>query len=179
MWGTGSNEDLETLLRSSATIALVPAAGLTMLFIVFGRPMLVAGFGDFYGGANTVLVLLSLGYLITTASGSSALLLVLTGRQRSLVIATLWTAPVSLILIFVCGYTLGYLGVAAATAVAMGAMHAIYALTAMRTTGVNTFATLAPAQVIRIRDSLRRATADMREDRDAPPGTDRMGPGTH
>ncbi len=84
----GDQARLERLLRTTATLAAIPALAILGMLIIFGKPLLALLFGDFYSQAYSVLVILSLGQIASVLTGSCGFTLIMLGHQRMLFLHT-------------------------------------------------------------------------------------------
>jgi O-antigen/teichoic acid export membrane protein len=105
-------DKLQRIVRTSATIAAVPAAG-AGLILILGAPWILSfGFGPEYTKATPLLILLTLGQLGVILNGSVNMLLMLTGNQRVTMRLTALVAITSLLLQIVAALVAGTVGVA-------------------------------------------------------------------
>jgi O-antigen/teichoic acid export membrane protein len=84
LYAQGRKRELESTLRSTATLAGVPAFIIVVSFVLLGRPILGLIFGGYYRDAALILVLLSVGYLAAVWAGSCGVTLIMTGHQMVL-----------------------------------------------------------------------------------------------
>lgn len=88
----GDRTSLETVVRSVAAVAALPALVLSIGLVIFGKSILSIVFTDAYVSGYTVLVLLTLGRSLSTMFGPPMVLLSMTNYQfivrRVLLIAT-------------------------------------------------------------------------------------------
>jgi O-antigen/teichoic acid export membrane protein len=78
----GEQEKLQRLARQSARYAFVLAAPITLVFVLFGQPILGFVFGDQYAVSSYLpLVILAAGQLISVFFGSVGYLLTMSGRE--------------------------------------------------------------------------------------------------
>ena len=78
----------EVITRTAASASGLVALALTLAIVLVGRPGLAMIFGDFYGGAYPIIVLLALGQLVAVLAGPCGILLSMTGGQGMLLKAT-------------------------------------------------------------------------------------------
>jgi O-antigen/teichoic acid export membrane protein len=97
MYAQGKKRELERTLRATATLAGIPAFFVLVAFILLGRPVLGLVFGDYYQGAATVLILLSIGQFVNVWVGSCLLTLVMTGHQTAMMKIALISSLITLI----------------------------------------------------------------------------------
>jgi O-antigen/teichoic acid export membrane protein len=84
MYAQGRMRALERTLRPMATLAGIPALLVLLGFVLLGGPLLGLVYGGYYSAGATVLVLLSVGQLVSVWVGSCALTLAMTGHQSLL-----------------------------------------------------------------------------------------------
>lgn len=134
----GSSMTLESVLRSAAAVAMLPALLLAGVLYGFGEPLLSILFTPEYAGAFSVLVVLAFGRALSTAFGTPIVLLSMTHHQgvvtRVLAIAAILT---------LAGYAwvaepFGAVGVAAVSAGSVLLQGLALALTARHILGINT-----------------------------------------
>ena len=132
----GDHAGLEQLLSRSARFALVATVAVSTCLLLAG-PWLLSLFGEDYAAAWLPLAVLTLGYLVWAATGSSGSLLLLTGHQQlasgSLAAAT----GLILLLTIVLAPSLGALGVAIASSLSMSLNCVLRAVLASRFVGIN------------------------------------------
>ena len=174
LWASKEGSNLTRLLRGSATVSFAPALALTLLFAVAGRQVLAALFGEFYAAAYLPLVILSIGHLANTASGSATLVLSLVGLQSVPLRVSLVTAPLTVAGMILLGGPFGATGIAVCASVGMAAQGWLTALAAHRRARVASWMTVSLSDAAdiarllgsslgRIRATNRRA---IRENRD-------------
>ncbi|MFZ0446871.1 MAG: oligosaccharide flippase family protein [Bacillus sp. (in: firmicutes)] len=112
-YAQGKIKGLERTLRTVATLGIIPALGLFLLFITLGKFILSIVFGStIYGSGEFILILLALKQLINAWVGSTGTVLAMAGRQKQLMNITLWTGVASIILSILLGSIYGGVGVA-------------------------------------------------------------------
>jgi O-antigen/teichoic acid export membrane protein len=112
-------KELESALRSTATLAGLPAAAVLIFMMVFGSWLLTAVYGSsFYAGAESVLVILGFARLFAVATGSCGVALTMTGHQKLMMWITMFSAVFSFGLELVLVQPFGIVGVATATLIA-------------------------------------------------------------
>ena len=79
---TGERESLQDAVRIGTRIALGAALVMTMILFAFGRQVLTL-FGPEYADGYKILVVLTLGHLISAGAGPVGYLMSLTGHERS------------------------------------------------------------------------------------------------
>lgn len=110
----GKPRELERVLRSSATVTLVPVVLALAVFVVAGESLMSALFGDLFAAGGTVLAVLAVGDAVNTGAGSCGQVLLMTGHQRAMMMVTIASAIVSITAAVLLVDRWGMLGVAVA-----------------------------------------------------------------
>jgi len=139
---------LEKLLRSSATLAGIPAFIVLLTFIVFSGDILAVIYGDYYVLGGNVLAVLSVGYLFNVACGSCGIVLMMTGNGRIMMWITVFSTGVVLLSSYFAFQFFDVLGVACTVSGGMILQNILMVFSAKRMAGVWTY--MSP----RIRDGL-------------------------
>ena len=108
----GKLEQLEQMLRMGATGAGFPALVILLSFIFFGPGILSVVFGDFYSSGWVVLMILGFKQLIIVWNGACGTILMMTGRQKLLMVITIISGSLSIALSLFLGRIYGAAGVA-------------------------------------------------------------------
>jgi O-antigen/teichoic acid export membrane protein len=141
-YGQGDRRRVESTTRETAAIAVGAAALLATGCLVAGHVILRILFGSGYEGAYTVLVILVMGEVVQTATGSCGTALVMTGHHRQYSIL-LWSSVGATLLLDVIFYALmGAMGVAVATAAMLSIQNIAQATLVKRLAGFSTTADL-------------------------------------
>lgn len=98
LFAGGKKDDLRTLARGSATVAAIPSFALLGVYIVMPEIILGYAFGAGFEQASEALRILAIGSIIWGLTGSSGMVLTLTGHERSSMLGTF--IPGALFLIF-------------------------------------------------------------------------------
>ena len=134
--GGNRTRELELMLRTAASAAVVPSLCVLALFVFEGRHALSALFGPFYADANGILLIAAFSGVADVAAGAGGLALMMTGRGGQM----LWILSVASILALATKLVLvrryGGVGVAVGAAVGLAAQNAAMLLTAKRELGV-------------------------------------------
>jgi O-antigen/teichoic acid export membrane protein len=86
---TGNRQRLERLLQMGAVFNGIPAFVTVLVCVVFGRELLGLLYGSYYGEhGHTALALASVGHFINVMSGMAGALLMMTGHERAVMVAT-------------------------------------------------------------------------------------------
>jgi O-antigen/teichoic acid export membrane protein len=83
---------LEEMIRNSANLATLPTFLITLVVCLAAGPLLHLLFGEFYAEGSTALVVLCLSQLIFVALGPCEHLLAMSGKQRTVLAATMVSA---------------------------------------------------------------------------------------
>lgn len=144
LYADGRTREMEDLARTASTaVALLSAAAFAGLALL-GRPLLDLAFGDTYAGGWTILLILAVGTLWDTASGSAGYVLQMSGQHMRLLWLTLGAAAFKLCLSVVLGRLWGGHGIAVATAATLIALNVAMVHAARQQVGVRTFVYLQP-----------------------------------
>ncbi len=135
-YAQGRTAELQNLLRATATLAGLPALFVLGGFILFGEAILGLVYGDFYREGGTILVILTLGYLVSTWTGSCAITLALTGHQKMLMTITIITGALMITGGILSVNRYGMAGVAVATALGIALQSILMLLGARFATGM-------------------------------------------
>jgi O-antigen/teichoic acid export membrane protein len=136
--------DMERLLRSTATLAGIPALLALFLIIAFPVPILGTLFGPEYAPGSTALVILASANVVFVLCGSSDLALMMSGRQGKLLRVSLATGVTYLLVSpwFIAEY--GMYGAATASAVLIIAHNVLAMASVKRYVGVWSAASASP-----------------------------------
>ncbi len=115
----GRKKELEKVLRSTATLAAMPAAVFLVMFLFFARPILDILFGAYYTSGASVLRLLSVAQLFNVMVGSCGYTLLMTGHQKAMMGITLVSCSLAVGGGLAVVEPFGLEGVAAVSAVAV------------------------------------------------------------
>lgn len=108
----GDKQGMETILRSSALIAFLPALLLFVIYWFFGSQLLELIFGGGYGQGSPIMLILTGGYLVHILAGSPGFTLMMTGNQKPMMIITIIAATSMLLVGYLAGKAIGPSGVA-------------------------------------------------------------------
>lgn len=129
-------QELERMLRATAGVASLGAGILLVAFVFFGREFLGVIFGPFYADSAPILAVLAVGGMVSTLVGSCSMVLVMTGRQVSMMYATL----AGCIVVVVGGWWAaprhGPLGLAIAAGLGMAFQNVLMFILAKRQSGL-------------------------------------------
>jgi O-antigen/teichoic acid export membrane protein len=155
-YAQGRTETLQYVLRSTATVAGVPALVVLLGFMLFGGPILGVVFGDYYRQGALLLMALGFGYLVMVWMGSSGIVMAMTGHQTLQMVISTFAAAITIAAGFLSVQYYGALGVAVCTAAGMALQSVLEWLGTRFTTGMWTHMSLA---------SLPQLVRTWREDR--------------
>lgn len=121
----GDTRSLARLFRWTTLLATASAAPVLLIFIFFGRPLIDFTFGPEFEGAQPMMVVLSIGYLVNVMCGPVGSLLAMTGEERwaSRAFIIMSATSVTISLVFVT--LVGPLGVAFGTAFGFAGYHLV------------------------------------------------------
>lgn len=111
----GQKQRAEQILRTTATLVMIPVVVVLIVFIFFGDTLLGLIFGGYYRSGGTVLIILSLGQAANVYAGSCGYTLMMMGQQRILLFISIISAAVSVCCGLLWVQTWGATGVAVAT----------------------------------------------------------------
>lgn len=136
MHSQNNKEKLERVLRTTATIAGIPAFIVLVLFVAWGNNILALVFGDFYKSGGGILFILSLGQLANVWAGSCGLTLMLTGHQMTMLAITIVSGFITVAgaLLLVGPY--GAIGVASSAAFGMILQNVLMLVGVKRKVGI-------------------------------------------
>jgi O-antigen/teichoic acid export membrane protein len=149
MYFQGKKRQLENTLRTTATLAGIPAFLLLLTFILLGGPILGLVYGNHYQTGAVVLALLSCGHLANVWSGSAGLLLNMTGHQYPSMVITLFSAILVSAVALTTVHYLGIVGVAAGSALGLVSQNLMLVIYGRRVVSVKTYVDLSPSVLIR------------------------------
>jgi O-antigen/teichoic acid export membrane protein len=161
----GRTDDLEYVLRSVATLALVPAAIMLAAFLTLGGPIMSVTYGHFYRNGASVLAILCLARMVGVAAGPCANTLMMTGHQRTMMWITVGVAVASVASGIVMVHLFGTVGVASSTCLGQILQNGLALVFVHRRIGIWT---LARPSLDPLRDAILtgREAVDRRRGRD-------------
>jgi len=154
LYAVGRHEQLQRVLRATATLAGIPAFAVLLGFVLFGAFVLEQVYTPAYREAATVLSVLSVGYLINVWTGPCGVTLAMTGHQRTMMVSTGVSAALSVVGTFLVVSRFGITGAAAVSCAATILLNVWQWLAARYHTGLWTHATIPSRRDLR--DLLRR-----------------------
>jgi O-antigen/teichoic acid export membrane protein len=114
----GQTHQLERILRTTATLAAIPAFAVLAIFMLFGDTVLGLVFGNYYRVGATVLLILSLGQGANVYAGSCGYTLIMTGHRKTMMLISVASAAVGVTSGLAWVQSYGATGVAAGFAMA-------------------------------------------------------------
>ncbi len=109
---------LQKIITRSARLTFLVAIGMAVLLIL-SRHWLLLLFGQEFQEAGNVLIILTIGQLVSVAAGSVGLLLVMTGHERNTLFAIAISSAVTVVLNLLLSPFWGIAGAAVATTTSM------------------------------------------------------------
>ena len=131
-------EDLETLLRGAASMALAVSAAAVAVLAVGGQKVLDLLYGGYYGQAYGLLLVLAAGQVVNVASGPCATTLMMTGKARLVLVVSAVSCALMVGSAVVAFPFAGRNGVALAAAGALVFQNAVLWVLTKRHIGVRT-----------------------------------------
>jgi len=113
-------DELEKVLRGSATVSGVPAVIGLIILAVIGGKILELVYGGYYKAGVTVLAVLCIGQIINVILGSPGILLMMSGNERSLMIISSVCGVVGIATSFILIPSMSYLGAGIGLSVGVG-----------------------------------------------------------
>lgn len=136
----GDLDELQRVVTRSARLVFGFSGVVTLLFVVFGAPLLAAVFGAEYVGAYTPLVILLVGQFVNAVTGSVGYLLNMTGHERDTAKGVAIAALLNVLLNIILIPRWGMNGAAIATAVSLITWNLLLWRAVRIRLGINSFA---------------------------------------
>jgi O-antigen/teichoic acid export membrane protein len=134
MYPQGRKQELERTLRTTATVAGIPAFLALAAFILFGGPILSLMFGAGYRSGAPILALLSIAQLVNVWSGAGTITLSYTGHQAAIMTLTVAGGLVTVLAGLAVVGSYGAEGVAGAVAAGIAGYNlALWFVTKLKT----------------------------------------------
>ncbi|MFT7652236.1 MAG: O-antigen/teichoic acid export membrane protein [Candidatus Azotimanducaceae bacterium] len=137
MYNENRLEELQKTMQLISRAALLVAIPLFTLLVVGGEQLISFIYGDEFGAAYFVMIVLLVGQLVNIACGSVALLLNMTGHEDMVSKSLGWAFLASIILCFILVPSYGALGAAIAASSSMMLWHIVQLVRSIRTVRVN------------------------------------------
>lgn len=132
---------LEFILRGLATLATIPAVSTLLIFFVAGADILGLIYGDFYRAGAPALIIMTVGSVASVAAGSCGQSLIMSGHQKSLMIASMVSGLLTLTIELIVVQRYGILGVATAMAIGILFKNGLMLIANKYQTGIWTLVT--------------------------------------
>ena len=142
MYPQGRTRELERTLRTTATLAGIPAFLALAAFILFGGPILGLMFGADYRSGAPILALLSIAQLVNVWSGSGTITLSYTGHQAAMMTLTVAGGLVTVLAGLAVVGSYGVEGVAGVVAAGIAGYNLALWFVTKRKTGMSTHVSL-------------------------------------
>jgi O-antigen/teichoic acid export membrane protein len=136
IYALGDRKRLAELYRLCTKWTLYACLPLFLLVVTVPASLLEFVYGSSYSPAATPLIVLSISQLVTVVTAGSHTMLIMTGRQRTFVVAALACVVADLLLSRVLVPEFGLNGAAIATAASNGALNLISVLAVKRYLGI-------------------------------------------
>lgn len=129
-------DDLQRVLRTTATLAGLPSAMVLLFLIISGPHILSFLYGRFYSSAAPILVALSIGQLVNVLAGSCGMVLMMTGHQKAMMVISALVGTAVIPLSVYCGGRFGTTGIAWVAAAGLATQNLLMVLWARLRVGV-------------------------------------------
>jgi O-antigen/teichoic acid export membrane protein len=136
LYAQGRLAELESLLRTSATVESIPAVTVLIVYLFSAKLLLGIVYGPFYASGTTALIVLGIGQLINVGTGLCGTTLVMTGHQRSLLRLSIWSSLLTVALALLLARPLGVFGVAFAAGIGFTVQNLAMLLVVKRRIGI-------------------------------------------
>ncbi|HYO12097.1 MAG TPA: polysaccharide biosynthesis C-terminal domain-containing protein [Thermoanaerobaculia bacterium] len=144
----GRTAEMERLARTAATFVAALSATSLVGLLLLGRPLIRLAYGADYVGAWGILLVLAIGTLWDTFSGSAGFVLQMTGHHVLLLLFTLGGGVLNVILSLTLAPRWGGYGIALASSITLVAFNVATVSAVRRLVGVRTFVYLKPSEWI-------------------------------
>ena len=150
LYADGRKAEMERLARSASTAVAMASVVIFAGLLLLGRPVIGLFFDDLYLQGWGLALILAVGTLWDTASGSAGFALQMTGHHTRLLVLTAGAALLNVALGAPLGRLWGPYGIAVATTVTLILLNVVMVASARKLVGVRTFVYFEPAQWKRI-----------------------------
>jgi O-antigen/teichoic acid export membrane protein len=154
----GKKNNLERMLRTTATVAGLPSLLMLVGLIFCAGSILSLIYGEYYKGGAMVLALLGLGQVVNVWAGSCGLTLMMAGHQSTMMWISILLSGISIGVGILAASHFGIVGMAMVSAGRLICQNLLMLVFARKRVGVWTHAYLAPAQLVRLIKSVAHAT---------------------
>lgn len=149
------NARLQRILRAAATLVSVPMLVALAAYLFAPRLVLSLAFGESFRDAAPVLQWLTLGSMLIVVTGHSTQVLLMSGRQRTLMACSLAALAIYAGALYPAVHYFGVVGAAAVQSISFGLLACTVTLLAKWQVGIWTVASLRPSEVMAALNSLR------------------------
>jgi O-antigen/teichoic acid export membrane protein len=132
-------EDLEKILRSTATIAGVPSIIALLLIMILGKPLLLHLYGESYASGDLILTILAVANIINLATGVPGVLLMMSSKEKVLLAISIFSGSLSILLSFILVNRFDYIGVAVGSGAGIAVQNLLMAGYCYKKMHINTF----------------------------------------
>jgi|GEM_PF-619691 len=139
LYAKDEKQQIQRLMRFTATVSAIPSTVLLAVYLFYGDWVLERVFGEFYAGAQWVLVILSLGQLGNVWAGGTYHLMLMAGRDRALMVTNIVCLTVAIGGSYFSVDHFGMLGVACAFAGAVLLRNLIMPIYCYQQFGIKTY----------------------------------------
>lgn len=138
LYNAGEIKKLQKVVTISTRAVAALSFPIALIFIFFGKPIIGFIFGAEYVSAAPALAILCLGQLVNASAGPIALVLIMTGNDKYIVIGTATGLVVNLFLSFLLIPLLGLIGAAIGFSVSLSVWNVLLILISKNKVGINT-----------------------------------------
>jgi O-antigen/teichoic acid export membrane protein len=142
LYGAGETEKLQKLVTLSTRVAVAVSVPVAFVLMAWGEEIIALIFGDEYIPAAKALIILCLGQLVNASAGSVALILNMTGNDKSTVLGAATALVVNFMLAIILIPLLGLSGAAIGFAVSLTIWNVILMVMVKKKVGITTFLVL-------------------------------------
>ncbi|MBU2677841.1 MAG: oligosaccharide flippase family protein [Gammaproteobacteria bacterium] len=123
LYARNEKEQLETLLRSAATICALPSLTIVAILATLAPDVMNFVFGPFYAAGGTTLAVLVIGHGVNVMAGSPGVLLLMTGHQKFLMTSAVCSGLFGILVTYILAPQWGAAGAATGTATTLIAQN--------------------------------------------------------
>jgi O-antigen/teichoic acid export membrane protein len=158
MYARKRMRQLERLLRTISAVAGIPGILMVACYLVFGKEIMAAVYGDYYQQSAGVVAILATGCIVVLLSGTASATLMMTGHQVLMMAITAMACALSVVLCLVLVEEYGALGVATGMAVGTTVQHgAMFVVTRYK---VGIWTHIGVLQMRHLREAARMISVD-------------------
>lgn len=125
LYAAGNRRRLQKLVAYTTGGMFLGALGVALILFIFGRYLLAAVFGTDFVDANSAMIVMALGQLLNSAIGPTAVLLNMTGQERTVSKTFMYSFVLNVLISFALVPFLGAKGAALASAISFLAWNII------------------------------------------------------